>query len=121
MVIPSGELPALVFQIAWSQFEPASACEVNYAISPGIQAGRESFFRDILSVGHNANVGMIAEIECVESERESRRGGKGLCEGDVLCRHQLRLARRTNLPSIPRSSARHSAPMDIEPLKFLRA
>jgi len=114
MVILSGELPVLEFQITWSQFEPASASGVKYAICPGIQAGRESFFRDILSVGTSANVGMSAEIECVESERESRRGDKWPSKSDFLCGRLLRVVPRMNLLSFPRSSTRHGAEKEIE-------
>jgi len=106
--IPGGELPVLEFQITRTQFEPASASGVDYATYPSIEAGRESFFRDILSVGSNANVVISAEIECVESNRESGRGNKGLSESDFLCRRLLlRVVPRTDLLSFPGSSTRH--------------
>jgi len=107
MVIFSGELPALEFQITWGQFEPASASGVDYATFPSIETGCESFFRDILSVGSNANVVISTEIKFVESNRESGRGDKGLSESDFLCHLILRVVPRINLLGFPRSSTRH--------------
>lgn len=63
MVIVNGELPGQVFEITWRQIEPASARREEYAISPGIEAGLESGFRDSLGVSTNADVSTIGEIE----------------------------------------------------------
>jgi len=107
MVILSGELPVLVFRITWSQFQPASARGEKYAICPGIEAGCEPLFRDILSAGGSADIGVSAEMEFIESERESGRGDKRVSECDFLCCLLLRFGPRMNLSGFPRSSTRH--------------